>query len=173
MTSNHLSTCPSSVDYTTEPVPAKILTGVPIARQANMMDLGSLCTSELHSLKKNDPFMYYSIPGATNPRLSEQDIDIMLPSLVMGSSTPNLMNGTEYAQPRHSPRSRHRSVSDSQLFVERRSRITFESHFDVVMEGIIGEMEKLQAQNTNCKMRRSSSCTNVQGKHVDQLQVVQ
>eukprot|EP00804_Cyclotella_cryptica_P024910 CCRYP_011811-RA/>CCRYP_011811-RA protein AED:0.31 eAED:0.31 QI:0/-1/0/1/-1/1/1/0/219 len=165
MTSNH-STFTSSADSFTKPATMQILTGVPIVRHDNMMDLESLCASELHNLKKSDPFMYYSIPGATNPRVSEQDLDAMLPSLVMGSSMgssmPNLMSDTEETQPRHAPRNRRRSVSDSHLFVERRSRISYESHFDVVMESIIGEMGELQARYTNCKRRRSSSFSDIE-----------
>eukprot|EP00804_Cyclotella_cryptica_P024869 CCRYP_011789-RA/>CCRYP_011789-RA protein AED:0.29 eAED:0.29 QI:183/1/0.5/1/0/0/2/0/125 len=59
----------STAESITEPIVRKILTGVPVSTQADMLDLGSLHVSELNLLKKNDPFMYYSIPGATNPRL--------------------------------------------------------------------------------------------------------
>ncbi|KAL7480519.1 hypothetical protein ACHAW6_006210 [Cyclotella cf. meneghiniana] len=174
MTSNR-TTSKSSANPSTKASGTQILTGVPISRHDDFMDLGNLCASELHILKKSDPFMYYSIPGATNPRVSEQDLDTMLPSLVMGSSMPNLMcDDEEQAQPRHAPRNRRRSVSDSHLFVERRSRISYESHFDVVMENIIGEMGELQARYANCKRRRSSSCSEIEdAHHADRMAVEQ
>ncbi|KAL3790998.1 hypothetical protein HJC23_002987 [Cyclotella cryptica] len=162
----------STAESITEPIVRKILTGVPVSTQADMLDLGSLHVSELNLLKKNDPFMYYSIPGATNPRLSEQDIDLVLPSLITAGSRPNSMGGSEQATPRHAPRNRLRSVSDSSLFVERRSRISYESHFDEVMQSIIGEMDKLQAQNATCKMKRSLSCSRVSESHLHQDQIV-
>ena len=174
MTSSR-STSNSSANSSTKAPGTQILTGVPISRHDDVMDLGNLCASELHILKKSDPFMYYSIPGATNPKVSEQDLDTMLPSLVMGSSMPNLMyDDNEEAQPRHAHRNRRRSVSDSHLFVERRSRISYESHFDVVMESIIGEMGELQARYTNCKRRRSSSCSELEDAHLaDRMAVEQ
>ncbi|KAL7480294.1 hypothetical protein ACHAW6_005989 [Cyclotella cf. meneghiniana] len=162
MTSNRstATTATSLADSITTAFETKILTGMPVARQADMMDLGSLSVSDLHLLKKHDPFMYYSIPGATNPR-AEQNLDLMLPSLATGTSRSNLMSDTEQDKPRNAPRNRLRSVSDSSLFVERRTRISYESNLNDVMESIIVEMAELHAQNSNCKMKRSASCSQV------------
>lgn len=136
------------------PAETKIPTGVPIATHHDMVDIGTLCASELHLLKKNDPFMYYSIPEARNSCLT--DMDDLLPSLVIDSSGPTLTSGSEKAQTLHRPRNRRRSTSDFHLVVKRRSRISYESD---MLESIIGDMSELEARHA--KRRRSSSCSEI------------
>ncbi|KAL3791015.1 hypothetical protein HJC23_003004 [Cyclotella cryptica] len=146
----------------------KILTGVPIVNHDDVMDIGALCASELHLLKKNDPFMYYSIPGAKNPCLTENDLDQLLPSLVIGSSRSTLTSDSEHGEAQPRPRNRRRSMSDSHLVVKRRSRISYESD---MLETIIGEMGELEARHA--KRRRSSHCSEIIGESRIQLSPVE
>jgi len=162
MNNNNFSPTPSAHSIS-RPAETQILTGVPISIHHDVMDIGTLCASELHLLKKNDPFMYYSIPGSRNSCLTEQDMGDLLPSLVIDSSGSTLTSGSEKGQTRHRPRNRRRSISDSHLFVKRRSRISYESD---MLESIMGEMSELEARHA--KRRRSSLCSEIIEESRDQ-----
>eukprot|EP00804_Cyclotella_cryptica_P000361 CCRYP_008676-RA/>CCRYP_008676-RA protein AED:0.41 eAED:0.41 QI:0/-1/0/1/-1/1/1/0/214 len=165
----------NSSTTTTEPntmsAETRIVTGVPIEMHETVMDV-NLSSSGLHLLKKADPFMFYSIPGARDPSFGEQELDLMFPRLLLGTSMPNHVDNAdlpqrpkhrsrsiseshfeEPEQPRPRPRNRRRSISDSYVLVKRRSRISYESHFDVMLEGIINEMGELRDR---CSKRRRS-----------------
>jgi hypothetical protein len=116
------------------------------------MDVSHLGYSGLHLLKKNDPFMYYSIPGAKD--VSEEHLDEMLPSLVIGSKE----NSSEEDTSRHR-QNRRRSVSDSHLLVRRRSRISYEGYPDVDLEGVLQDISEMKSHVA--KRRRSSYETEV------------
>jgi len=154
------------------PAETRIVTGVPIEMHDTVMDV-NMSSSGLHLLKKADPFMYYSIPGARDPSFSEQELDLMFPRLLLGGSVPTCVDNVdlhlrpkhrsrsisdshfnEPEQPLRRPRNRRRSISDSYVLVKRRSRISYESHFDVVLEGIINEMGELR--DRHAKRRRSA-----------------
>lgn len=118
-------------------------------KHAPVMDVSHLGYSGLHLLKKNDPFMYYSIPGAQN--MDEQDLDKMLPTLVLGSNKPSSQDDDVSAR-RYN---RRRSVSDSHLLVRRRSRISYEGYPDVVLKNhLLDQMTELRSHEA--KRRRSS-----------------
>ena len=154
------------------PAETRIVTGVPIEMHESVMDV-NLSSSGLHLLKKADPFMYYSIPGARDPSFTEQELDHMFPRLLLSGSTPSCIDNADlqlrtkhrsrsisdshFTEPELSPRrprNRRRSISDSYVLVKRRSRISYESHFDVVLEGIINEMGELR--DRHAKRRRSA-----------------
>lgn len=126
-----------------------VLTGVPIVTHDLVMDVSHLGYSGLHLLKKNDPFMYYSIPGASHG-LSEEDLDMMLPSLVLGSRKTSTEDDTSSLRNHN----RRRSISDSHLLVRRRSRISYEDYPDVAVEKLMEEIAELRS---NVAKRRRSS----------------
>ncbi|KAL7518180.1 hypothetical protein ACHAWX_003033 [Stephanocyclus meneghinianus] len=165
-------TSPTSKPSSTMTSETRIVTGVPIEMHETVMDV-NLSSSGLHLLKKADPFMYYSIPGARDPSFTEQELDHLFPRLLLSGSTPTCIDNADLQlRPKHRsrsisdshfiepeptpirPRNRRRSISDSYVLVKRRSRISYESHFDVVLEGIINEMGELR--DRYAKRRRSA-----------------
>lgn len=111
-------------------------------RRNKLLDLAVLRESDLDNLRKTDPFMYYSIPHSkSNAR----------PDLTLTRPKPKNIKGE--AQP-HSDDIR-RNSSDSVLMVKRRSRISFEKHYD--MEEMLEEMKKIQASRNNGREGRQLS----------------
>jgi hypothetical protein len=94
-----------------------------------LLDVAALRESDLDKLKKSDPFMYYSIPR-TSSKAARPNLTLVRPEPVNKPTAPN-----EF----------HRIASDSVLKVKRRSRISFEKHYD--MEEMIEEIKELQADH--------------------------
>eukprot|EP00985_Skeletonema_marinoi_P003569 scaffold1542_cov143-Skeletonema_marinoi.AAC.18 len=82
----------------------------PEDRPKKSIDTANLNAQDIESLKKSDPFLYYSIPAVHKAAIHNREID--LPALHADS---------------HSSR------------VERRSRISFECHTDLLMEEFMEE----------------------------------
>lgn len=116
------------------------------------MDVSHLGYSGLHLLKKNDPFMYYRIPGAKD--ISEEDLNQMLPSLVIGSIKDS---GEEDVASRR--QNRRRSVSNSHLLVRRQSRISYKGYPDMNLDNVRQEIAEMKSHVA--KRRRSSYETEV------------
>lgn len=106
-------------------------TGVSMSiHQTNkLLDVAALRESDLDKLKKSDPFMYYSIPRKS-AKAARPNLTLVRPEPVNKPTAPN-----EF----------HRIASDSVLMVKRRSRISFEKHYD--MEEMIEEINELQADH--------------------------
>lgn len=112
-----------------------------------VIDIASLCASELALLKKNDPFMYYSIPGAREETLTHHEPDITDLNLQENSSRPLLNDDKDQSQPCLGRRS-----SNARLLVKRKSRISHETHFSLVMQDVMELHSPLK------KKRRSFQC---------------
>ena len=95
-------------------VPAKLMENKP-KREVDLKHITSL--DDLKSAKKQDPFMYYSIPGARKATVLMQDLDLS-----------NLIGAGQAVQdetPQASPK------------VSRRSRISFECHPDLLLADML------------------------------------
>ncbi|KAK1740299.1 hypothetical protein QTG54_009249 [Skeletonema marinoi] len=90
----------------------------PEDRPKKSIDTANLNTKDIESLKKSDPFLYFSIPAVHKAAIHSRQID--LPALHADS---------------HSCR------------VERRSRISFECHTDLLMEEFMEELSGLSNLN--------------------------
>lgn len=103
-----------------------------------IMDASNLNEEELDELKKDDPFMYYSIPSIRRSTLRG--------SMTVASST----QGSVGASDRHlhlrqsAPAALMRAPFDLavETRVRRRSRITFELSFDSMMNDIIESIDE-------------------------------
>lgn len=88
----------------------------PCAPEPIEIDIGNLSTEDLQSLKRDDPFLYYSIPAVRRAALNleEPDVSALLSS---GEST-------------------------STITVKRCTRVSFECHTDVLMEDLLGDFDE-------------------------------
>ncbi len=89
----------------------------------------SLSAQDLKSLKKNDPFLYYSIPGVRNATVRAELVD-------MHQVARNGLN--EHCQ--SSPASMQ-TTSESVAKVKRCTRVSFECHTDLLLD--LDELEAL------------------------------
>lgn len=96
---------------------ARIVPTFPAETAPQHMDVSDLTSSDLASLKRNDPFMYYSIPLVKNAALHCKDVS-------MTDEMPNMkcseLNST-------------RNLS-TKVSVMRQRRISMECHPDLLME---------------------------------------
>jgi hypothetical protein len=100
---------------------------------AQVLDAGNLCHSDLALLKKNDPFMYYSVQGM-NRKANVVDQDLGMSSLSFKS---NSIGATK----KHVSR-----------YVKRKTRISYESYFSVSLDDIAeihGPSSKKQRQSSS------------------------
>ena len=106
-----------------------------------MMDVSNISHSGLHLLKKNDPFLYYSIPSAIMTGV--KDLNEIIPSLHLGTS--------ERPQNKEPPSPKMQSSS----LVRRRSRISYEYYPDVITGNTISD-QMTELCSRTAKRRRSS-----------------
>ncbi|KAL3779318.1 hypothetical protein HJC23_013768 [Cyclotella cryptica] len=90
---------------TEEAEPANIsIPTFPIERAQQQMDVTSLTSSELSDLKRDDPFMYYSISSVRSAALRGKDVDISLfrsqSTALQSSSVDRIYEGTVTRQRR-------------------------------------------------------------------------
>lgn len=112
------------------------------------IDISSLCSSELVLLKKNDPFMYYSIPGVREETLTSRELDLTDLNLHETKSRP-LNDDDDQSQP-------CLQRSNTHSLVRRRSRISCEIHFGLVID----DMMKLYSPSK--KKQRSAQCLHIE-----------
>ena len=95
----------------------------PILRKPKReIDLQQVSADDLRTLKKQDAFMYYSIPGVRNAEMQMKDID--LSNLRNCLSCPARMQTVQAT-----------SISK----VERSTRISYECHPDLLLEELLNE----------------------------------
>ena len=99
-------------------------------RHINIKALGQL---DLESLKKNDPFMYYSIPSVRDADMFLEEIDVSM----IDQPHPK---GRKYCTPNRKI-DIDDETSSSQSIVARRTCISFECHTDLLMYDILNEIE--------------------------------
>ena len=90
-------------------------------KKAKAIDTSYLNEEDLQTLKKHDPFLYYSIPAVRTATHLSRDVDMSRLNCGM-SSSPQI-------------------ESAPSTKVERQSRISFECHTDVILEGLIEDMD--------------------------------
>ena len=100
-----------------------------IEKKTEKVDLKNLSTSDLKSLKKNDPFMYYSIPSVRDASFFLEDIDI---------ANIDKQSIRHNCTPCPSGIKTIKSMSSEQS-ISRKSRISFECHIDLLMQGYFDE----------------------------------
>ena len=97
------------------------------------VDISNLSPEDLQSLKEQDPFLYYSIPGVRRASLRLEDID-----------TSKLLEDDQ-PQPRRSS-CPARVESRPSTTVKRCTRVSFECHTDVLLEDMLGKLEEKFSQ---------------------------
>ncbi len=84
----------------------------PCAPEPIEIDISTLSTEDLQSLKKDDPFLYYSIPVVRSAAFSFEEPDMSLTNL-KGSTT-----------------------------IKRRTRVSHECHIDLLMDDLLEDCEE-------------------------------
>ncbi|KAL3791014.1 hypothetical protein HJC23_003003 [Cyclotella cryptica] len=110
----------------------KIPTDVKTIGNEKTIDVASLCASELALLKKNDPFMYYSIPGAREETLIDHELDAINLNIEEMRTSPMLNDNKDPSR----SCLRHRSFN-SHALVKRKSRISYETHFSLHLDDMV------------------------------------
>ena len=98
------------------------------------VDVGNLSIEDLQSLKEQDPFLYYSIPGVRRAELHSQEVDMS-----------KLLVDDRSGRGSSCPTARHEEseASTSSTKVKRCTRLSFECHTDVLLEDFfLGELEE-------------------------------
>ena len=101
---------------------------VPMKRepvQQKMIDTSCLTEEDLKTLKEQDPFLYFSIPAVHTTAVLNRDVD---------------MSSLKGGQPSRRASCPSRIESTPTTRIERRSRISFECHTDLLLEDCIDEM---------------------------------
>eukprot|EP00984_Skeletonema_dohrnii_P028109 scaffold17945_cov136-Skeletonema_dohrnii-CCMP3373.AAC.7 len=100
--------------------------------QKKVIDTRSLKGEDLKTLKKQDPFLYFSIPALRSATLLGREVDM---SSLKGDRSSR----------RASCPSKIESAPSTKI--ERRSRISFECHTDLILEGFIDDMDDLNMRD--------------------------
>lgn len=87
-----------------------------------------------------DPFMYYSIPGVLQASLNLEDVDYSdIASLSQAGSHPSSSRPTRRSQ----EEAEDDATADANASkVSRRTRVSFECHPNVLLEGVMDELEQ-------------------------------
>ena len=97
--------------------------------QKKMIDTSLLNEEDLQTLKRQDPFLYYSIPAVLTATQLRRDVDM------------SRLNGGMSSLKVSYPSRIGSASSNTSTTVERKSRISFECHTDAIMEGLIDDMD--------------------------------
>ena len=87
-------------------------------KKAKAIDTSYLNEEDLQTLKKHDPFLYYSIPAVRTATHLGRDVDMSRLKISQIESAPS-----------------------APTKVVRQSRISFECHTDVILEGLIDDKD--------------------------------
>ncbi len=103
---------------------SRIVPTFPVETAPQHMDVSDLTSSDLASLKRNDPFMYYSIPSVKNAALRCRDASLTdLRSSRKGSEIKSICNSLR------------------KIPVTRQRRISMECHPDLLVEEMFVDTE--------------------------------
>ena len=103
-----------------------------------VIDTSNLDEQDLELLKKHDPFLYFSIPAVHYAAVVRNSRDIDM-SAIQGSRSKAATSR------RASCPSRIQQSSDTTK-VERKSRISFECHTDLLMEELMDDFDDMMMQ---------------------------
>ena len=98
--------------------------------QPKKLNTSNISANELNSIHKQDPFMYYSIPGVRSARMLMQDVD-------MSNLGASVFRGPPALETEDDDETTTRG---SQFVVTRSSCISFECHPDLLLESIIADV---------------------------------
>jgi hypothetical protein len=99
------------------------------------MNIRDITSSDLPILKKNDPFMYYSIPFIRKATLHFKEINVA--ALTMSTSDETKGGSTERS---------------SKNQVTRQSRMTFECHPDLLLDGLMNSLDSAHPNDVDLEM---------------------
>jgi hypothetical protein len=91
------------------------------------IDISSLSSSEVDSLKEKDPFMYYSIPAVRKSAMRSQEVDH---SILGGDASPSSDASSQEGS--------RKSRKISQTITKKR-RLSMEMHPDALMEELLND----------------------------------
>ena len=109
-----------------------------------VIDTSNLSDEDLEALKKQDPFLYYSIPSVRNATLRR--------SSTVGADLTTQSNNQDQKQglaPNRRASCPSRVESSSSTMVKRRSCISFECHTDLLLEDCMDDTELLGGGDGN------------------------
>ena len=99
------------------------------------VDVDNLSVEDLRSLKEQDPFLYYSIPGVRRAELHSQEVDM---SKLLDDDRSGRRSSCRPARHEESE-----AATSSSTKVKRCTRLSFEYHTDVLLEDfLLGYDEK-------------------------------
>jgi hypothetical protein len=99
------------------------------------MNIRDITSSDLPALKKNDPFMYYSIPFIRKATLDFKEINVA--ALTMSTSDETKGRSTDRS---------------SKNQVTRQSRMTFECHPDLLLDGLMNSLDSAHPNDVDLEM---------------------
>ena len=138
---------------TTIRIPMSVFERQQHAQSFKSIDLRSLTSPEdLTALKKEDPFLYHSIPSVHKATLAFKTVDhskliVDFPSEPRRhGSTSRGMNDV-LDEPRRRSRRTTRSSGDDDVIVTRKTKLTTELHYSAALDDLLGmDKEEFNAQ---------------------------
>jgi hypothetical protein len=106
-----------------------------VERPVEQLEVSNLTSSDLASLKRNDAFMYYSIPTARAAAMHGKDVDPSLLRVDASTSSPSSEEETTSRKARKVSRK-----------VTRQRRVSTECHPDLMLEELFSDPEFVAAR---------------------------
>jgi hypothetical protein len=106
-----------------------------VERPVEQLEVSNLTSSDLASLKRNDAFMYYSIPTARAAAMHGEDVDPSLLRVDASTSSPSSEEETTSRKARKVSRK-----------VTRQRRVSTECHPDLMLEELFSDPEFVAAR---------------------------
>ncbi|KAL7474629.1 hypothetical protein ACHAW6_000597 [Cyclotella cf. meneghiniana] len=114
------------------PTADRIVPTFPIETAHQQLNITHLTSSDLAALKRNDPFMYYSIPSVKNVALNCKDVNASL--LNVPSSRHS-----------HCSEVKSKENASTKCTVTRQRRLSVECHPDVLMEALLADSDVMSS----------------------------
>ena len=132
-----------------------------VKNQAQAIDVKDLSEEDLQSLRKEDPFMYYSIPAIRMATISGKDI---YPSDKIALCCSNLSSDDGQQEPA-SKRTKSTYYNRSKTTVLRRTRISFEAPMN--LEDIMTDFNAKEELYRNTSDPHSDTSQDIDGEGAD------
>jgi len=108
--------------------PQKIKTLPPSRKPKREVDLQQVTADDLQTIKKQDPFMYYSVPGVLNAEMQMKEVDVS-----------NIRNCLSCPARMQTMKTTTSSTPPSSTTVTRSTCISYECHPDVFLEDFLND----------------------------------
>ena len=115
-----------------------------VPERVMMIDTDELSEEDLKTLKKQDPFLYYSIPAVRNAAVRNREVDMA--SLRSGSGDTSRQASScsvqldDFESYASSAAAAAATTTSTSTKVERKSCISFEGHVDLLLEDYFNEL---------------------------------